>query len=567
MNAAAIKRMALNFSKLDKFEGVDFRRWQKKMQFLLSSMSVVYVLTTPILEDGGHDANMEQIRKRDKWDNDDYVCTSLILNEDKYMADSSKKFLVSNFTNYKMTDSRPVMKQYNELLDFKHTLKHLKEELTLVELDSHLHIEESLRMQDSDKPKVNDVVGPLIVNMVEHNNSSKYNDNKELDKFKYSKLKLNYNKGPRSKYLGLIGETKRKPNMNYHRVWGCRAVVKLSDPKLKTLGERGIECIFVGYAENSKAFRFYVIEPNNLVLINSIMELMDDIFDENRFSSVPRPSQRYLINGTKDIGCLVVLEDVTEEADKFIYSKFNETGKGVIICLYVDDMLIFDTDQVQVDRTKKFLSSKFSIMDIRKADVILVSTLMDISEKLMPNNGQAVSQLEYSRVIGYLMYAMTYTSPDIAFDVGKLSSKFNETGKGVIICLYVDDMLIFDTDQVQVDRTKKFLSSKFSIMDIRKADVILVSTLMDISEKLMPNNGQAVSQLEYSRVIGYLMYAMTYTSPDIAFDVGKLSRYTNSHVLEAYTDASWISNIEDNSSTSGWIFLLGGSSISWASKK
>ncbi|GJR42976.1 hypothetical protein Tco_1311079 [Tanacetum coccineum] len=31
---------------------VNFRRWQKKLHFLLSSMSVVYVLTTPIPEDG-----------------------------------------------------------------------------------------------------------------------------------------------------------------------------------------------------------------------------------------------------------------------------------------------------------------------------------------------------------------------------------------------------------------------------------------------------------------------------------------------------------------------------------
>ncbi|GKG20100.1 hypothetical protein Tco_0379901, partial [Tanacetum coccineum] len=61
---------------------------------------------------------------------------------------------------------------------FKHTLKHLKEELTLVELDSHLCIEESLRVQDSDKPKGNNVAGPSVVNMVEHNNSSRYNDNK-----------------------------------------------------------------------------------------------------------------------------------------------------------------------------------------------------------------------------------------------------------------------------------------------------------------------------------------------------------------------------------------------------
>ncbi|GJR31428.1 zinc finger, CCHC-type containing protein [Tanacetum coccineum] len=172
------------------------------MHFLLSRMSVVYVLTTPIPGDGD-DATVEQLRKRSKWDNDDFVCRGLILNgmsdslfyiyqnfesskelwdslEAKYMAEdaSSKKFLVSNFTNYKITASRPVIEQYMELLDFKHTLKHLKEELTLVELASHLRIKESLRVQDSDKTKGNNVVGPSVVNMMEHKNSTRYNDNK-----------------------------------------------------------------------------------------------------------------------------------------------------------------------------------------------------------------------------------------------------------------------------------------------------------------------------------------------------------------------------------------------------
>ncbi|GJY32024.1 hypothetical protein Tco_0415519 [Tanacetum coccineum] len=234
MAAAVMKHMASNFAKLDKFQGVDFRRWKKKMRFLLSSMSVVYVLTTHISKDGGDNTTVKQVRKRAKWDNDDYVCRGLILNgmsdplfdiyqnvksskelcdslEAKYMAGdaSSKKFLVSNFTNYKMTDLIPVLEQYNELLgilgrftqhkmnmdeaiqvfciidklppswkDFKHTLKHKKEELTLVELGSHLRIKKSLGVQDSDKPKRKNVVGPSVVNMVEHNNSSRYNDNK-----------------------------------------------------------------------------------------------------------------------------------------------------------------------------------------------------------------------------------------------------------------------------------------------------------------------------------------------------------------------------------------------------
>nr|GFA40805.1 zinc finger, CCHC-type [Tanacetum cinerariifolium] len=61
----AMKHMALNFSKLDKFEGVNFRRCQNKMHFLLSNMSVVYVITTTIPEDA-ENATMEQIRKRNK---------------------------------------------------------------------------------------------------------------------------------------------------------------------------------------------------------------------------------------------------------------------------------------------------------------------------------------------------------------------------------------------------------------------------------------------------------------------------------------------------------------------
>ncbi|GJY40613.1 zinc finger, CCHC-type containing protein [Tanacetum coccineum] len=67
------------------------------------------------------------------------------------------------------------------------------------------------------------------------------------------------------------------------------AVVRLPDPKRKTLGEKGSDCIFVGYAKHSKACRFYVIEPNDSDSINIIIESRDAKFDENCFSSIPRP--------------------------------------------------------------------------------------------------------------------------------------------------------------------------------------------------------------------------------------------------------------------------------------
>ncbi|GJR73645.1 zinc finger, CCHC-type containing protein [Tanacetum coccineum] len=57
------------------------------------------------------------------------------------------------------------------------------------------------------------------------------------------------------------------------------------------------------------------------------------------------------------------------QADKCVNNKFDETGKGVIIFLYVDDMLIFGTNQVHIDLTKEFLSSRFSMKDMGKTDV------------------------------------------------------------------------------------------------------------------------------------------------------------------------------------------------------
>ncbi|GKB55075.1 hypothetical protein Tco_0905828, partial [Tanacetum coccineum] len=154
MAAGAMKHVASNFVRLEKFEEVDFRKWQKNMHFSLSSMSVVLLLCLKMVV---------IIQPWNKSGRGPKLWDSL---EAKYMTEdaSSKKFLVSNFTNYKMYDSRPVMEQYNELLDFKYTLKHLKEELTLVELGNHLRIEESLKMQDRYKPKGNNVASPLVVN-------------------------------------------------------------------------------------------------------------------------------------------------------------------------------------------------------------------------------------------------------------------------------------------------------------------------------------------------------------------------------------------------------------------
>nr|GFB14296.1 zinc finger, CCHC-type [Tanacetum cinerariifolium] len=87
------------------------------------------------------------------------------------------------------------------------------------------------------------------------------------------------------------------------------AVVRLTEPKMKNLGEKGIDCIFIGYAEHSKCYWFYVIEPNDYVSVNSIIESRDAIFDEERFTSIPRPRGVIQPSSSK------ITEDEVEGAD------------------------------------------------------------------------------------------------------------------------------------------------------------------------------------------------------------------------------------------------------------
>ncbi|GJS47701.1 zinc finger, CCHC-type containing protein [Tanacetum coccineum] len=645
--AAAMKHMASNFAKIDKFKRVDFRRWQKKMHFLLSSMSVVSLILNG-MSDSLFDIYQNVKTSKELWDT----------LEAKYMVKdaSSKKFLVSNFTNYKMTDSRPVLEQYNELLgilgrftqhkmnmdesiqvsciidklppswkDFKHTLKHLKEELTLVELGSHLRIEESLRAQDNDKPKGNNVAGPSVVNMVEHNNSSRYNDNK--GKRKHHDTKADPNKKPKvtcwkcgkpghlkkdckagnvgnkangsgtkgsvdgssnslkgatmhvckdrcwfKTYeslndgsilhmgnkstalvhgrgcvdLGLVLEksflwlsqgfwveamltacyllnkvpnkrkritpyelwTKKKPNLNYLRVWSCRAVLRLPDPKLKTLGERSIECIFVRYAEHSKVFRFYVIEPNDSGAINSIIESRDAIFDENKFSSVLRPSQRSLVKGTEDSGGSVVPEKVTKEDDPKTFDKAMKYKDVAFWKEAIND----EMDSIMGNNTWVLaklppgcrpLGCKWIFKRKLKVD----GSIEKFKARLVIQGFKQKSGIDY-------------------FDTYALVAPF----------------LNGELDE-EVDLTKEFLLSRFSMKDIREADVIL-----DIRIK-HESNGIAISQSYYIEKVLKKFNYFDCTPVSTPMDTNDAERYT--HTYEAYEQFLAMTNQEAEGSGSG----------------
>ena len=67
------------------------------------------------------------------------------------------------------------------------------------------------------------------------------------------------------------------------------------------------------------------------------------------------------------------------ECDKCVYIK--DTANGyVIVCLYVDDMLIIDSNNDIIKATKRMLTNEFDMKDLGVVDVILgIENLTDLS--------------------------------------------------------------------------------------------------------------------------------------------------------------------------------------------
>ena len=76
----------------------------------------------------------------------------------------------------------------------------------------------------------------------------------------------------------------RKPSYTYLRMWGCLAKVAVPPPKKVKIGPKTIDCIFIGYAHNSNAYRFLVYESNIPdIHKNTIMESRNASFFEDVF--------------------------------------------------------------------------------------------------------------------------------------------------------------------------------------------------------------------------------------------------------------------------------------------
>ncbi|GJU67257.1 ribonuclease H-like domain-containing protein [Tanacetum coccineum] len=210
----------------------------------------------------------------------------------------------------------------------------------------------------------------------------------------------------------------------------------------------------------------------------------------------------------------------------------------------------------------------------------------------------------------------------------------SESGKFMVLLVYVDDIIITGNNVDEIEKFKKYLNSKFMIKDLGKLKYFLGIEVIDTDRGLClsqrkycldllsdfgllackpsatpleqnltitnePSSTDPVldNVTEYQKLIGKLIY-LTHTRPDISYSVHCLSQFMHkplkSHLkialkvlrylknnpgigvhivkqpkvsLEAFVDADWAKCVVTRKSVTGFCIKLNGSLVSWKSKK
>ncbi|KAK1608302.1 hypothetical protein QYE76_031975 [Lolium multiflorum] len=275
----------------------------------------------------------------------------------------------------------------------------------------------------------------------------------------------------------------------------------------------------------------YMVQPKGFVdpkNANKVCKLQRSIYGLKQAS---RSWNRRFDKVIKDFGFIQC------HGEACIYKKVSGSSVAFLI-LYVDDILLIGNDIELLSSVKGYLNNSFSMKDLGEASYILgIKIYRDRSRRLI-----GLSQSTY---------------------LDKILKKF------------------------RMDESKKgFLP------------MLPGKVLSKTQGPATAEERERMSQIPYASAVGSIMYAMLCTRPDIAHAVSLTSRYQSDPGMEhwtavknilkylkrtkdmflcyggdqelvvtSYTDASWNTDPDDSKSQSGYVFILNGAAVSWASSK
>ncbi|GKC11271.1 retrovirus-related pol polyprotein from transposon TNT 1-94, partial [Tanacetum coccineum] len=419
----------------------------------------------------------------------------------------------------------------------------------------------------------------------------------------------------------------RKSSYQYLRVWGYLAKVVVLTPKAQKIGPKSVDCIFIGYAKNSSAYRFIVHDSKNPdIQKNALMESRNASFFENIFPCLPNETEsssrlddevvqdkrqrddndlhderqdqleeeeveprrskraRTETSFGPDFVSFMVENEPTSYREAITSSEGHQWKEAIKSYKWIFKKKIKADDTIAKYKARLvikgfrqregldffytyspvtritsirmiFAIAALRNLEVHQMDVKTAFLNKDFEEEIYMNQPEGfIAPGQEGKVCRLVksLYGLKQAPKQWhqKFDHTMLESGFKinecdkcvyvkETSSGyVILCLYVDDMLIIGRNDKMINSTKDMLKLKFDMKDMGLADVILGINI------IRTYNGLVLSQAHYvdkilnthnARDSGLARTPIdTSTRPDLTYAVSRLSRYTSNP-----SDAHW----------------------------
>ncbi|KAK3005658.1 hypothetical protein RJ639_016028 [Escallonia herrerae] len=378
--------------KLDRFDGNNYARWKDKIMFLLSALRISYILDpelSPAPEEPRTSAEgvppdveeFERVKKeRKKREEDELLCRGHILNglsnclcdlfteiksardiwsalDYKYKAkeEGTNKYLIAQYFDFVMVDDKLVLEQVHALQVIVNKIRALK--ISLPELFQ---------------------VGAIIAKLPPSWKDYKKKLLHKSEDFTFEQFQ---------KHLRIEKESRKRENKvtvlveyNVHYVDGSGSQSKnpaLQARKNDEQFKKKVESRDVEFFENKFSTDYEVINddsqgngPNEPLGLER--QQGDQLSDSRIQPTEPRRSTR--TRKEKELNSDFVSSQsivflVEGDRDNNVINKYPivlnlENDPRVIVCLYVDDMLIFGTNLYGINETNEYLSSMFKMKDL-----------------------------------------------------------------------------------------------------------------------------------------------------------------------------------------------------------
>lgn len=212
-----------------------------------------------------------------------------------------------------------------------------------------------------------------------------------------------------------------------------------------------------------------------------------------------------------------------------LYTKVNESGDLMLVCLYVDDLIFTGSNPVMFEEFKKAMTREFEMTDIG-----LMSYYLGIEVK-QTKDGIFISQENYAKDV-LKKFKMSDCKP--MNTPVECNIKLSKNDEGYLV------------DPTQY----KSLVGSLRYLTCTRPDILygvgLVSRFM---ESPTINHMKAAK-----RILRYIKGTI---------DFGLFYSPSNHFKLVGYSDSDWGGDVDDRKSTSGFVFYMGDTAFTWSSKK